>query len=83
MSTFPHLTHPDLAWLNSFAALLLASIVQAPGALTEPLKSITAVQREGQGNEAASTAWKIVVQAGPSALPEILAAMGKGNSSCR
>jgi hypothetical protein len=48
--------------------------------LAEPLQAITAVQREGQGNEAASAAWKRVVDAGPDALPEIFNAMGKGSA---
>jgi hypothetical protein len=34
---------------------------------------------EGKGNEAASVAWKDVVQAGPAALPVLLGATGKGS----
>jgi len=69
---------PPIRRAHLLAVLLLATSMHAPGALTEPLKSITAVQREGQGNEAASAAWKSVVAAGPAALPEILAAVGTG-----
>jgi hypothetical protein len=59
---------------------MAALVTGAPAALTEPLKSITAVAAEGKGNEAASGAWREVVQAGPPALPEILAAMGRGTA---
>jgi hypothetical protein len=66
-----------------FGVIIVSAAALATGAraaLTEPLKSITAVAAEGKGNEAASSAWKEVVQAGPSALPEILAAMGRGTA---
>src|SRR6187549_89428 len=65
-------------WLRTCSVLFAVIALHADAALTEPLQAITAVQREGQGNEAASAAWKQLVQAGPAALPEILNAMGKG-----
>src|SRR4051812_33364641 len=48
------------------------------GALDDSLQALAAVGREGQGNEAAAAAWKEVVQAGPPALPALLASAGKG-----
>ncbi len=60
-------------------AALLASATCALGALDDSLSKITAVSREGQGNEAASEAWKTVVKTGPDALLPILKASGKGN----
>lgn len=48
-------------------------------ALDDSLTKLTSVSREGQGNEAASDAWKQVVKAGPDALLPILQATGKGN----
>ena len=59
--------------------LLLTTLANLHGALDDSLKALTAVEREGRGNEAASTAWKDLVQAGPSALPALLAATGKGS----
>ena len=59
--------------------LLLASLANLHGALDDSLKALAAVEREGRGNEAASTAWKDLVRAGPSALPALLAATGKGS----
>lgn len=44
----------------------------------EPLQRLTTVGREGQGNEAASAAWKEVVAGGPAALLPVLQASGQG-----
>jgi len=44
------------------------------------VKTLAGVGREGAGNEAAGAAWREVVQAGPSALPAVLAATGKGSA---
>ena len=67
--------------------LLLLSVVFAGfgfmplhGTLDQSLQALSAVGREGQGNEMASSAWKEVVASGPSCLPELLAATGKGSS---
>ncbi len=60
-------------------ALLLLSLARLHGALEVSLKTLAAVGREGAGNEAASVAWKDVVQAGPAALPALLAAAGQGS----
>ncbi len=59
--------------------LLLASLANLYGSLDESLKALAAVEREGRGNEAASAAWKDLVQAGPSALPALLSVTGKGS----
>ncbi len=61
------------------ATLLLASLTPLHAAVEDSLKSLTAVEREGSGNEAASVAWRDLVKAGPSALPALLAAAGKGS----
>ena len=60
--------------------LLLAAFANLRGAVDDSLKTLAAVEREGRGNEAASTAWKDVVKAGPPALPALLAASGKGSA---
>ena len=60
--------------------LLLATLATVRGAVDDSLKTLAAVEREGRGNEAASAAWKDVVKAGPSALPALLAASGKGSA---
>jgi len=59
--------------------LLLASAANLYGAVDASLNTLAAVGREGAGNEAASAAWKEVVRQGPSALPALLAAAGKGS----
>ena len=59
--------------------LLLLLAGPALGSLDQSLNTITKVGSEGQGNEAASEAWKDVVKAGPGALLPILAATGKGS----
>lgn len=61
------------------AALLGLCVVPLHGALDESLRTLAAVGSEGKGNEAASAAWKDVVQAGPASLPALLAATGKGS----
>ena len=63
--------------LRLAAILILA--VSANASTDEALRKLTAVGREGQGNEAASEAWKELVKTGPEALLPILQASGKGN----
>jgi hypothetical protein len=63
--------------LSIVAALCFATTSFA--ALDDSLSKLTAVSREGEGNEAASEAWKDVVKVGPGALLPILKASGKGN----
>ena len=58
---------------------LLTALAPLHAALEDALKSLTAIEREGRGNEAASAAWQDVVKAGPSAIPALLAAAGKGS----
>ena len=62
------------------AVCLVASLSDLFGALDDSLKTLASVEREGRGNETASVAWKDVVQAGPMALPPLLAATGKGSA---
>ena len=62
------------------ASLCLLAFAPLHAAVDDSLAKLTSVGREGQGNEAASAAWKEVVKAGPSALPALLAASGKGNA---
>lgn len=59
------------------AFLCLASTCSASTA--DAVKALAAAGREGEGNEKASAAWKVVVQAGPAALPSLLESMGKGH----
>jgi hypothetical protein len=61
-------------------AALLSLLAPLPAAVDDSLAKLTAVEREGRGNEAASVAWREVVQAGPPALPAVLAAAGKGSA---
>jgi hypothetical protein len=58
-------------------AVLFTSLAPA---FADSIAALTAVGKEGQGNAAASTAWKDVVSRGPSALPDILRAAGTGTS---
>ncbi len=60
--------------------LLLATVPHLHSAVEDSLQTLIAVQREGAGNEAATAAWREVVKAGPSALPSLLAAAGKGSA---
>jgi hypothetical protein len=61
------------------AAVLLTLATSAFASLDDSLNKLTSVSREGQGNEAASEAWKQIVKTGPDALLPILKATGKGN----
>ena len=61
------------------ALILLASLAQLHAAMDDSLKSLIAIKPEGRGNEAASAAWQEIVKAGPSALPPVVAAAGKGS----
>ena len=63
--------------LSPLCLLLSATLLH--GALDDSVKLLAGVAREGQGNEAASAAWRDVVQAGPAALRTLLAAAGRGS----
>jgi hypothetical protein len=65
----------------ALAAALCApfSVACADPALETALAKVRAVDREGQGNEAASAAWQVIAQAQPGALPEVLAGMKGAN----
>jgi len=67
-----------LNFLIASSLALMASASLAVAGVEAPLKVLTSVKREGEGNEAASAAWKAVVKAGPPALPALLAAAGQG-----
>lgn len=58
--------------------LFLALLPHLHGAVDQSIQALVAVQREGEGNAAASAAWQEIVKAGPSALPAVLAATGRG-----
>ena len=60
-------------------ALLFVSLTHLHANVTESLNTLTAVGREGAGNDVAGAAWKDVVAAGAPALPALLAAAGKGS----
>ena len=66
--------------MKRIAALaLFAALSPLQAALDDSVKSLVSIEREGRGNEAASAAWQEIVKAGPSALPALLAAAGKGS----
>src|SRR5687768_8110510 len=69
--------HPHA--MRLYLAAIFAFATSAFAALDDSLAKLNAVSREGQGNEAASEAWKQVVKSGPEALLPILNASGKGN----
>lgn len=66
--------------MKPLPALFLLAVSVAHGSVESSLRTIADVGKEGRGNEAASAAWKEVVNAGPSALPVLLSATGTGNS---
>ncbi len=51
----------------------------AAASLSGPLADIRAVDREGTGNEKATSAWQKLTQADPATLPEVLAGMNGAN----
>ncbi len=61
--------------------LLLPASLQAGSASAEALARLKTVGREGAGNVVAADAWKEVVRLGPSALPEVLAAMDDADAT--
>ena len=63
--------------LISFLSLSLVHTHAA--SLQAPLAAIRAVDREGTGNEKATTAWQQLTQADPATLPEVLAGMNGAN----
>lgn len=62
------------------SALVFAAARLASANLDESVARLTGIGPEGAGNEAASAAWREVVGAGPTALPQVLAAAGKGSA---
>jgi hypothetical protein len=60
------------------AAFFLTLLPNLHAAVESSIQVLVAVQREGEGNAAASAAWREVVKAGPAALPALLAATGRG-----
>lgn len=64
--------------VTSVTSVLFAVALPLQAGVEDALKTLNAVGREGQGNEAASAAWQEIVRAGPSALPPLLAAVGTG-----
>ena len=58
---------------------LLAVSLNAAEDLSKPIEALRAVQKEGQGNEAASKAWKEIVKADASNLPVVLKGMNGAN----
>lgn len=59
-------------------SLALGGVLHA--SITDSVHKLSAIGKEGTGNEAASAAWREVVQAGPAALPELLATAGTGSN---
>ena len=61
------------------ALIFLVALFPQHESVDESLRAIIAVKREGHGNGPASAAWQEIVKAGPSAIPALLAAAGKGS----
>jgi hypothetical protein len=59
--------------------LALTSMAVQAASLSTRLADIRAVDREGSGNEKATTAWQALTQADPVTLPEVLAGMNGAN----
>lgn len=64
-----------LLWISSWLPLKAA----VPAELTASLRNLRAVEREGQGNAAATAAWKTVAAADGKMIPIILEAMDGAN----
>lgn len=60
-------------------SLVIAASVAAHAGIEDSVKVLASVGREGEGNEAAQSAWREVVKAGTSSLPSLLKAAGKGS----
>jgi hypothetical protein len=65
----------------AFLVPVLLSFPAQAGDLGDALAAIKSVKREGDGNEKAAAAWKIVVKHGSAALPHILAAYDGANAT--
>lgn len=61
-----------------FSIAVVSQSLPAEG-VAEAIKAIRDVSAEGKGNAVAAPAWKILVNANPKALPELLAAMDGAN----
>lgn len=61
--------------------LFVLAVMSLPVAadLSKPIEALRAVQREGQGNEAAGEAWREIVKADAANLPEVLKGMNGAN----
>lgn len=64
-----------------FAGFLVfvALSLHAAENLSQPIEALRAVQKEGQGNEAAGQAWQKIVKADAASLPEVLQGMNGAN----
>ncbi|MFN0077885.1 MAG: hypothetical protein ACKVY0_15625 [Prosthecobacter sp.] len=63
------------------ALLLIATALTAHGGeLSKPIEMLRAVQKEGQGNEAAGKAWQEIVKGDAANLPEVLKGMNGANA---
>lgn len=58
--------------------LFAATIANLHGSVGDAIHALTAIESEGRGNESAGAAWTEVIKAGPTVLPSLLAAAGKG-----
>lgn len=58
---------------------MVGSTMQVCGSLDNSIAAIIRIGREGEGNEAATAAWKDVVSSGPDALLAVINAAGKGS----
>lgn len=63
------------------ALLLFPTMTVAGQTPVEALARLKSVGRDGEGNEAASRAWKEIVSQGPAVLPELLRAMDDADAA--
>lgn len=68
-----------MTMLVRIAAFVCITSPLLPASTPSPLEAIVRVGREGEGNEAASAAWRELVKGGPANLLPILDVSGKGN----
>ncbi|MCB1227721.1 MAG: hypothetical protein KDK99_18025 [Verrucomicrobiales bacterium] len=69
-----------IRWMFFFGLAQWAGMSLCLGSVADALKTVRAVGPEGQGNAAATTAWKELATADAAALPELLAGMDGANS---
>ena len=65
--------------LSLVCLFALAAVSLQAADLSKPIETLRAVQKEGEGNEAAGKAWQEIVKADTATLPEVLKGMNGAN----